>query len=136
MKLKNPQQQTLEYLENSTRPPLPADGVTNLVKTCHALRKKPIGQFTIEDLRIMIGQEIGLDYLIPVALEKLMENLFAEGHYYEGDLLENVLNVNTTFWDDNKALWQQLNALIKDSREEIIRAKFDTTKFDNCKHAV
>ncbi|WP_367277892.1 contact-dependent growth inhibition system immunity protein [Clostridium sp.] len=33
----------------------------------------------------MIGQEIGLNYFIPLALEILEENIFAEGSIYSGD---------------------------------------------------
>ena len=33
-----------------------------LVTTIHRLRRIPLGQFGIEDLRIMIGQNIGLQY--------------------------------------------------------------------------
>lgn len=82
----------------------------------------------------MIGQEIGLYFLIPLAIETLTDNLFAEGDMYEGDLLKNVLDVDTKFWDDNKNYWQQLNDLIKDRRQEIKEMKFDISKFDNCKH--
>lgn len=82
----------------------------------------------------MIGQEIGLYFLMPLAIETLTDNLFAEGDYYEGDLLKSVLDVDTKFWDDNKDYWQQLNELIKNRRQEIKEMKFDLSKFDNCKH--
>lgn len=39
------------------------------VTTCHKLWEKPISSFAVEGLRIMIGQSIGLEYLIPLALE-------------------------------------------------------------------
>jgi len=44
---------------------------SHLVITCHTLRRKPLRDFTVEDLRIMIGQNIGLNYLIPLAIEHL-----------------------------------------------------------------
>lgn len=56
--------------------------------TCAALRKKPLGQFTTEDLRIMIAQDIGAEVLKPFALEVLKQDPLAEGDYYPGDLLE------------------------------------------------
>ncbi|MGH9867163.1 MAG: contact-dependent growth inhibition system immunity protein [Candidatus Polarisedimenticolia bacterium] len=71
---------------------------TVLVTRCYALRKKPVGEFGVEDLRIMIGQEIGLPFLIPLALEILEVEPLAEGDYYPGDLLSNVLRVGETFW--------------------------------------
>ena len=37
-----------------------------LVTTIHRLRRKPLAEFATEDLRIMIGQRIGLPFLIPL----------------------------------------------------------------------
>ncbi|MFL0267976.1 contact-dependent growth inhibition system immunity protein [Candidatus Clostridium radicumherbarum] len=71
------------------------------ILTCYKLRKKAIGIFEVEDLRIMIGQKIGLDYLIPLALETLEDNIFAEGNMYSGDLLDTVLRVDNSFWENN-----------------------------------
>ncbi|MBK8520183.1 MAG: contact-dependent growth inhibition system immunity protein [Ferruginibacter sp.] len=96
-----------------------------LVKTCHQLRKKTLKDFTIEDLRIMIGQNINLEFLIPLAIEKLKEDILAEGNYYEGDLLNNVLNSEKQYWLSNKTNWQTVCKLFD---QNIIRLKeFDTT---------
>jgi hypothetical protein len=62
-----------------------------LVKTCHRLRTKPVDEFTVEELRIMIGQKIGLPHLIPLATSLLEQNPLVEGHYFPGDLLSNVI---------------------------------------------
>ena len=78
----------------------------------------------------MIGQEIGLYYLMPLEIETLTDNLFAEGDIYEGDQLKNVLNLDSKFWDDNKNYWQQLNNIIKDRIQEIAKMKFYISKFD------
>ncbi len=96
-----------------------------LVKTCHQLRKKPLKDFTTEDLRIMIGQNINLEFLIPLAIEKLKEDILAEGNYYEGDLLNNVLNSEKQYWLSNKTNWQTVCKLFE---QNIMRLKkFDTT---------
>ena len=135
MKLENNWRlKSLESLEKKIWPPFSSDEGSYLIKTCNSLRKKQLQDFTTEDLRIMIGQEIGLYFLMPLAIEKLAETLFAGGDMYEGDLLKNVLDINTSFWDDNKNYWQQLRDLIKDRRQEIKELKFDISKFDNCKH--
>ncbi len=135
MKLEtNWRQKSLESLEKKTWPALSSDEGSYLIKICNTLRKKQLQDFTTEDLRIMIGQEIGLYFLMPLAIETLTGNLFAEGDYYEGDLLKSVLEVDTKFWDDNKNYWQQLNDIIKDRRQEIAKMKFDISKFYNCKH--
>jgi hypothetical protein len=71
---------------------------SHLVQECHRLRRIPLKDFTTEDLRIMIGQNIGLDHLIPLAIEKLKQNPLAEGNFYPGDLLVNVLRADSNFW--------------------------------------
>lgn len=62
-----------------------------LVTTCHRLRTKPLDEFSVEDLRIMIGQEIGLPHLVPLAVAVLEREPVAEGDYYPGDLLASVI---------------------------------------------
>jgi len=62
-----------------------------LVATSHRLRKKPIDEFTVEDLRIMIGQKIGLQHLLARAVDELEREPLAQGDYYPGDLLASVI---------------------------------------------
>jgi len=71
---------------------------SHLVTECHRLRRIPLHEFTAENLRIMIGQQIGLPYLIPLALEMLRGNPFTAGDLYEGDLLAAVLRADSRFW--------------------------------------
>ncbi|WP_462254752.1 contact-dependent growth inhibition system immunity protein [Ferruginibacter sp.] len=133
MKLENNwRQKTLENLEKDFwgKP----DYDSHLVTRCHDLRKLPLDNFTTEDLRIMIGQEIGLHYLIPLALEVLRIDLFAEGDFFEGDLLKNVLAIKTDFWNNNKNYWLTLEELIRYRRSEIAAKKLNTHNFDKCLH--
>ncbi len=71
---------------------------SHLVETCHRLRSKPIGEFSVEDLRIMIGQGIGLRFLVPLALEVVEPDPLAEGDFYPGDLFASILRVERDFW--------------------------------------
>ena len=103
-----------------------SDFDTRLITRLNQLRDIPLDDFTTEDLRIMIGQQMSLPYLIPLAIETLSINLFAEGDLFEGDLLKNVLGIETEFWNAHKEYWLQLNELIKNRRDEIANLKFDT----------
>ena len=67
---------------------------SGLVIAVHRLRRKPIDEFTVEDLRIMIGQDIALKYLLPKAMEVLRADPLAAGDFYEGDLLKSVIGCN------------------------------------------
>ena len=136
MKLENNwRQQSLETLENHYWGDT-ATAASNLVKRCIELSTVPLDNFTFGDLRIMIGQKFGLQYLIPLAIEKLENNIFVDAEFYEGDLLESVLKVDTSFWNDNENLWNKLNSLIKDKRQEMKEMEIVSTNFDNSKFAV
>lgn len=90
-------QKSHDSLEKLNTPAI-GPGGSYLEQTYSRLRKKPIEEFSTEDLRLMIGQDSGLPYIIPLALEVLGQNLFAEGDYYPGDLLNAVLQIEATFW--------------------------------------
>lgn len=133
-RVNNWRNKSLELLENKSWGDS-SNAPTNLVKRCIELSKIPIGNFTLEDLRVMIGQKLGLQYLIPLAIEKLQENIFIDTELYEGDLLEKVLKIDTSYWDNNENYWTQLNELIKDKIQDLKELRIDTTKFDNSQFA-
>jgi len=99
---------TLEQLENDYWPPLTSNEGSYLLNTCHELRSKKINSFEIEDLRIMIGQSIGLKYLVPYAIEELKGNILAEGHFYEGDLLKAILSSDFEYWKNERENWKSI----------------------------
>jgi hypothetical protein len=68
-----------------------------LATTCLTLYEKSLKDFSVENLRVMIGQNIGLEFLIPFAFELLRENLFIQGDYYPGDLLSVVMQAESVF---------------------------------------
>jgi len=107
---------------------------SHLVRRTQELRKVPLNTFTTEDLRIMIGQQFSLNYLVPLAIEVLKEDLWAEGDFLEGDLLKNVLAVKTEFWNNNKGYWIALDDLIKNRLNEIEAQKIDLANFYKNKH--
>jgi hypothetical protein len=85
--------ETLEQLEGSIWPSPDYDSY--LVSTVHRLRKKPIAEFTVEDLRIMIGQGVGLPQLMERAVGILERQPLAEGDFYPGDLLSSVVGAES-----------------------------------------
>ena len=83
-------EQSLEQLEGDAWGDAPA-GATALIATVHQLRRKPVGTLDVEDLRVMLGQRVGVPVLVPRALNVLEGDPLAEGDYYPGDLLTAVL---------------------------------------------
>jgi len=108
---------TLEELEGGTwgKP----EYTSNLVIKCHELRNKPLKDFDVEDLRIMIGQGFSLAYLVPIALSILADNPFVGGDFYKGDLLAHILNIRQEFWDANPELYYELNSIVIDVKSTI-----------------
>jgi len=94
--------QTLEQLEGTEwREP---DYGSSAVINCHRLRRVPLRDFTVEDLRLTIGQRMGLEHLVPLALEQLERDPMVSGDYYEGDLLQNVQRLPANFWEQHPTL--------------------------------
>jgi CDI immunity proteins len=83
-----------------------------LVTTCLTLYEKPLKDFTVENLRVMIGQSIGLEFLIPLAIEVLQENPFVEGDYYPGDLLSAVMKVDPGFWQNHQDFYWSVSEIV------------------------
>ena len=69
-----------------------------VVYRSYKLTQKPLKDLSPEDIRFLIGQQCGLPYLVPMALEILEKDFFIETEYYKGDLVEALLQIK----DDNK----------------------------------
>jgi hypothetical protein len=108
---------TLENLEKKPGPKIDFD--SHLVTRTTHLRKVPLNEFTVEDLRIMIGQNFSLFYLIPLALEKLEENILCEGDLMPGDLLRAVTKSDPEFWIEYPEYKRKLEELVSVNSELI-----------------
>lgn len=95
---------SLQELENADWGEPPCDSY--LVTECHRLRRVPLCELTAENLRIMIGQQLSLPFLLPLALELLHVDPLTAGDLYEGDLLETVLRIEAPFWRENRELYR------------------------------
>jgi len=74
---------------------------SSIVKRCFRLRHKKIGSMSLDDLRTLVLQQIGLEFLIPKVIDLLKENPLAIADYYAGDLFHAVLSINPDFYDIN-----------------------------------
>jgi hypothetical protein len=77
------------------------------------LRHKPLGEMTAEDLRLLIGQGIGLIYLVPRAVALLQHDLLINGMHYPGDLLINMLRLPPSYLHQNPDAKEQIRELCK-----------------------
>lgn len=104
---------SIEDLEGVRWPAPPADS-TSLVRGVHELRKRPVKDLTAEDLRRLIGQDVGLRWVLPVALDHLRETAPDEAAtgWYDDDLLSAVLTRGQSVWRSSAELARHLNETI------------------------
>ena len=84
---------------------------STLVLECHRARRIPLKDFTDEDLRRLIGQKFSLDYVVPLALMRLVNEPFC-GDWYPGDVLDAVLSLPLSFWDGHPQLRQSIDMIV------------------------
>ena len=87
---------SIEQLENNFWKKI--EYPSGLVEKCFAYRKIPVSELTVEQLRLLIGQNIGLPFIIPLAVSILQQDILAEGDYYPGDLLSALLELKDEDW--------------------------------------
>ncbi|AUC20594.1 hypothetical protein BTO15_00010 [Polaribacter sejongensis] len=113
------QSKSIEQLENDYWKE-PSEFPTNLVKRCFEYRKIKVSELTIEQIRLLISQKIGIEFLIGIALEKLEQNIIVEGDLYEGDLLDSVSKVPAEFWNKNSTEFLNFKNTFESNKEKII----------------
>lgn len=79
----------------------------------YVLHNKPLRDYTIEDMYFMIGQESGLTYFIPIAIEILSKDLFIKAEDYPGDLLKRVLFTDKPFWTQYPKEYKKLTKIVE-----------------------
>ena len=96
----NQYNKSIEELENVYWPDTNFNSY--VVQTSRNARKKPISQLSYEEIRLLIGQKIGLQYLIPIALSIISIDPLIKVYFYEGDLLFQLLMLSDDDWKNNK----------------------------------
>jgi hypothetical protein len=110
-------EQTLEELDGQRW--APPDVETSLAQTVHRLRRVPLGQFEPRDLWVMIGQGVGLPYLIPKALALLERDAFVEADVSTGDLLIQVFGVDDAFWQKSPEVRRRAVAVLDTALDRV-----------------
>jgi hypothetical protein len=95
--------------------PAPPDA-TPAVRRRHELRTKPLRDFTVEDLCVMLGQQVALNHLVWRALERLRPDSLLDDDY-PADLLASVLRVNPAYWERSPDSDRELHQLAESARD-------------------
>ncbi|CAG1769198.1 hypothetical protein BAC2_00123 [uncultured bacterium] len=95
-----------------------------VVTNTHRLRRVPIKQFTLDDLRFMVLQKQGLPWLVPRALAHLEQHPLAEGTFYRGDLLNAVMEIPDDWWAQHPDLRARMGPVLQAALARIHKIKF------------
>lgn len=112
---------TLDIVDPPAWGPAPPDA-TPLIMRCHELRTKPLRDFTDEDLRIMLGQQVALNHLVWRALDRLRSDVLVEDDGYPADLLASMLLVDPAYWERSPDYDLELHRLAEGARERLTLA--------------
>jgi len=91
----------------------------------YLLHNKPLKDYSVEDLYFMIGQESGLKYFIPIAIELLSKDLLLKADDYPGDLLMRVLGVEDDFWNAFPRVYKEFKKMLNKRK---VQTDFDGNK--------
>ncbi|MCG8671949.1 MAG: contact-dependent growth inhibition system immunity protein [Pseudomonadales bacterium] len=105
---------SLEELEDSIWPEQP--NASAIMRRCLELRKLPLSGLSASDIRVLLGQKIGLTHVVPMAIRILEDSPLIEADHYKGDLLCTVLDLPEIFWDDHPEINNDM-VVLKDEFE-------------------
>ena len=98
---------------------------STLVLKIEKILDKKISDLTESDIRLLVNQSFGLQYIVPMAIDLLEKDLFIECDYYEGDLLLNLLNIDNTYWINQKDQFKRLKEIMSKGFNNIDQIIFD-----------
>ena len=82
----------------------------------------PLKRLQLTDLRLLIGQRRGLEYLVPLAVAHVRDHPLAQATYYRGDLLSALIAVPDEWWAVHPTLVPDLLAAIEKALPRLRRA--------------
>ncbi|MBQ4441187.1 MAG: hypothetical protein II899_03665 [Bacteroidales bacterium] len=66
--------------------------------------------------------------ILPKVFEILQFDIKADGGFYEGDLLNNILQISPDFWKEHKDLYDTACMLINNNMETLSKTEYSTDK--------
>jgi hypothetical protein len=81
-------------------------------------------------LRVLIGQDIGLDFLVPLALDVVEKEPLIKSEHYRGDLMAVILRAAPSFFQRNPDIRARVDTLIAalpSALEKLDFVEFDTS---------
>ena len=117
---------TLNQIEGRGPQPMPPE-LKGLIANAERLMGTPIDQFSVGDLRLMIGQNMGTEHLMPRALGVLELNPLVCGTFFPGDLLKATFRLPAVYWTQHPAHHERALAIARQALD-ILEARCARSK--------
>jgi len=92
---------------------------SSLEKNILKAEQKPIKELTNEDLRILLGQNLHLELIVPIVLDRLKFDILTRSEDLDVMLLTKLLQIESNYWEDNPEIKNTFDSLIKNNRQNI-----------------
>lgn len=94
------------------------------IQKIHAIRNKCLRDFTVDEVRLCLAQDIGVAYLAQKALGFLETNPWIEAEHYEGDLLNTCIDISDEYWKQQMKERERMRIILQAANEQIVMGKF------------
>ncbi|MEC7782157.1 MAG: contact-dependent growth inhibition system immunity protein [Bacteroidota bacterium] len=125
---------SIEQLENDVWEN-PSKFPSDMIERCYRYRKISIAELTKKQIKLLISQKIGIEYLVEIAIEKLEWDILTECEFYKGDLLMAIFNLPTKFWSENKADFLTFTRLVEQN-SDLIKSELGENKLEYLKERI
>jgi hypothetical protein len=116
---------SLEQLEGS-RWGDPSPGDTPLVTDCMQLRRVPVGELTLGNMRRLLLQDIGSKFLARRVVPLLQKDPFAKADLYPGDLLSALSHAIIAGWQPDPEMIVAIRPVLNKASAILQRAEVDS----------
>jgi len=120
---------SIEELENDFWPE--PNFKSSLIINCHAYRKIPLNAIEPRQIRLLIGQDLGVKYLLPLAVTILENDPHIQCDFFPGDLLLQVTKIKLHYWKNENELYNKANGIIINLNSDFCESTLEFDKIDN-----
>ena len=108
-------------------PPL-GSNASHFHKRIHEAVTKPLDSLSAADLMVLISQDIGLAFVMPLALPVVERDPLIEVEHFKGDLLEVMLRASSDFYLNHPEIRGRMDKIV--DRVAAALDKLDFIDFD------
>lgn len=102
-----------------------SDPRDSLFRKISSVRNKKLRDLTVEDLALLLRQEISLNFIVPICIDRLNNNILAETERTGDYLITYLIKVSKDFWIKNKDLHSQVIDTVSKNMNTIINPEFE-----------